>query len=103
MRNARQAIEGDAARPPERQGRGVVRVTAEIAGTTAIVRIADDGPGVPPRLAERLFQPFVSGRASDGTGLGLAISRELAAGHGGELRLAQTGPDGAVFELKLPI
>lgn len=103
MRNARQAIEGDAARPPERQGRGVVRVTAEIAGTTAIVRIADDGPGVPPRLAERLFQPFVSGRASDGTGLGLAISRELAAGHGGELRLAQTGPDGAVFELKLPV
>lgn len=103
MRNARQAIEGDAARPPGRQGRGVVRVTARTEGAMAVIRIADDGPGAPPRLAERLFQPFVSGRSSDGTGLGLAISRELAAGHGGDLRLAQTGPDGAVFELKLPL
>lgn len=103
MRNARQAIEADALRPAARQGRGRVRVTAETDGGLAIIRIADDGPGIPPRLAERLFQPFVSGRASGGTGLGLAISRELAAAQGGELRLAQTGPDGAVFELRLPI
>jgi len=103
MRNARQAIETDALRPPARQGRGVIRVTAEADGTMAVIRIADDGPGIPPRLAERLFEPFVSGRTSDGTGLGLTISRELAAGHGGDLRLAASGPDGAVFELRLPL
>ncbi|MBX3478515.1 MAG: HAMP domain-containing histidine kinase [Brevundimonas sp.] len=103
MRNARQAIEADVLRPAARQGRGRIRVTAETDAGLAIIRIADDGPGIPPRLAERLFQPFVSGRASGGTGLGLAISRELAAAQGGELHLAQTGPDGAVFELRLPI
>jgi signal transduction histidine kinase len=103
MRNARQAIETDALRPPARQGRGVVHVTAETDGALAVIRIADDGPGIPPRLAERLFEPFVSGRTSDGTGLGLTISRELAAGHGGDLRLAASGPDGAVFELRLPL
>ena len=103
MRNARQAIETDALRPPARQGRGVIRVTAETDGAMAVIRIADDGPGIPPRLAERLFEPFVSGRTSDGTGLGLTISRELAAGHGGDLRLAASGPDGAVFELRLPL
>lgn len=102
MRNARQAIESDAARG-ERKGRGVVRVEAANEGDAAVIRIADDGPGIPPRLSERLFEPFVSGKASDGTGLGLTISRELAANHGGELRLVETGPDGTTFELKLPV
>ena len=102
MRNARQAIEGDAARAPEQRGRGVITVTTCGEEGFCVVRIADDGPGIPQRLAERLFEPFVSGRASEGTGLGLTISRELAALHGGDLRLVESGPAGAVFELRLP-
>ena len=99
MRNARQAIEGDAARV----GRpGVVRVSAAHEGGAAVVRIADNGPGIPPRLSDQLFEPFVSGRTSDGTGLGLTISRELAVSHGGDLRLVETGPEGTTFELRLP-
>ncbi len=101
MRNARQAIEGDATRG-ERKGRGAVRITAVVEGDDVVIRIIDDGPGIPPRLSERLFEPFVSGKTSDGTGLGLTISRELAANHGGELRLVETGPGGTVFELRLP-
>ena len=101
MRNARQAIEGDMTRG-ERRGRGVVRLSAEALGDAVSIRISDDGPGIPPRLSDRLFEPFVSGKSSDGTGLGLTISRELAANHGGELRLVQTGPEGTVFELRLP-
>ncbi len=100
MRNARQAIEGDATR---RSGRkGVVRVTVAGDDGHCVIRLADDGPGIPPRLSESLFEPFVSGRASDGAGLGLAISRELAASHGGELTLVETGPTGTTFELRLP-
>lgn len=102
MRNARQAIEADSTRGPDRQGRGVLRVSAVREDGFDVIRIADDGPGVPERLAARLFEPFVSGRASDGTGLGLTISRELAAGHGGDLRLAETGAEGSVFEVRLP-
>lgn len=99
MRNARQAIEGDAARVGRK---GVVRVSAAHDGGAAVIRIADNGPGIPPRLADHLFEPFVSGRSSDGSGLGLTISRELAVSHGGDLILVQTGPEGTTFELRLP-
>ena len=102
MRNARQAIEADAGRG-DRKGRGVVRILAETDDGFSVIHIADDGPGIPPRLSERLFEPFVSGKASEGTGLGLTISRELAANHGGELRLVDTGPGGTTFELRLPV
>ena len=98
MRNARQAIESD----PEREKKGRITVRAETRDGVVTLRITDDGPGIPERLAGRLFEPFVSGRASEGTGLGLTISRELAANHGGELRLLDTGSEGTTFELRLP-
>ena len=101
MRNARQAIEGDATRPAGR--RGEVRVSASAVDNVAVLLVADDGPGIPPRLSESLFEPFVSGRASEGAGLGLAISRELAANHGGALDLVETGPSGTTFALRLPL
>jgi signal transduction histidine kinase len=49
-----------------------------------------------------LFQPFAGSGRPGGAGLGLAIARELAQGHGGDLALTRTGPDGATFELRLP-
>ncbi len=99
MRNARQAIESD----PARDKKGHITVRAEARDGVVAVRITDDGPGIPDRLAGRLFEAFVSGRASEGTGLGLTISRELAANHGGELRLLNTSPEGTTFELRLPV
>lgn len=99
MRNARQAIEGDATRVGRR---GVVRISAAAGDGVAVIRISDNGPGIPPRLSEQLFEPFVSGRSSDGTGLGLTISRELAVSHGGDLALVESGPAGTTFELRLP-
>ena len=104
MGNARQAIERDAARAPRRKGGplGSVMVEASREDGWCVIRIVDDGPGIPPRLSERLFEPFVSGGSADGTGLGLTISRELATNHEGELRLVETGPTGTTFELRLP-
>lgn len=99
MRNARQAIESD---PSTVRKRGEIRVTASDDSGVRVIRLSDNGPGISPRLADRLFEPFVSGRESDGTGLGLTISRELAASHGGDLTLIETGPSGTVFELRLP-
>ncbi|VXB96451.1 sensor histidine kinase [Brevundimonas sp. G8] len=102
MRNARQAIEADPGRPAERRGKGAITVSAFGQDGFCVVRIADDGPGIPPRLAERLFEPFVSSKSSEGTGLGLTISRELAALNGGDLRLVESDGAGATFELRLP-
>ena len=96
FRNAREAMEGNG------RNTGEVRLTAERKEGRAIVRITDNGPGVPERARDRLFEPFVGSGRPGGAGLGLAIARDLVRGHGGELSLAETGPSGAVFELVMP-
>ena len=98
LRNARQAIEHQEGR--ETPGR--IEVSLETVGGSSLIRVSDDGPGVPERIRERLFQPFAGSGRPDSTGLGLAIARELAQGHGGDLSLSVTGPEGTVFELRLP-
>ena len=65
------------------------------------VTVTDDGPGLPHKVLEHLFQPFATGRQG-GTGLGLAIAREIVAAHRGDIRLADTGPQGTVFRIELP-
>ncbi|HET6970680.1 MAG TPA: HAMP domain-containing sensor histidine kinase [Phenylobacterium sp.] len=98
LRNARQAIEHQEGRTTP----GRVEVSLEAVGGASLIRISDNGPGVPARLRERLFQPFAGSGRPDSTGLGLAIARELAQGHGGDLTLSVTGEAGTVFELRLP-
>ncbi len=98
LRNAREAIEGAG----DRDGRGQVFVELRRGGDTSTLRLTDDGPGVPERALNHLFQPFVGSVRRGGTGLGLAIARELAQGHGGDLDLVETGAGGSVFELTLP-
>ncbi|CAN5281822.1 HAMP domain-containing sensor histidine kinase [soil metagenome] len=96
FRNARQAVE-QAGRE-----RGIVRVTASHADGLGVLLIADDGPGLPARVRDRLFQPFSSSATPDGSGLGLAIARELARAHGGDLELDRSDARGTVFRLTLP-
>jgi two-component system C4-dicarboxylate transport sensor histidine kinase DctB len=61
--------------------------------------IADNGPGLPPHVAERLFTPFVTSRPN-GLGLGLVIAHEIMVDFGGSLRLVPSEA-GARFELTL--
>ncbi|MDF3102547.1 sensor histidine kinase [Burkholderia semiarida] len=61
------------------------------------ITVSDSGPGVPAAQRERIFEPFVTGRAG-GTGLGLAVVREVAAAHGGHARL----DEGAAFVIEIP-
>jgi signal transduction histidine kinase len=83
-----------------------VRVEARRLGDDgALVAVEDDGPGVPPELAPRIFDRFVrgAGDAGGGTGLGLAIVRAVAESHGGEVRLVEPAHGrGARFEVLLP-
>ncbi|MBS1870740.1 MAG: HAMP domain-containing histidine kinase [Actinobacteria bacterium] len=69
-----------------------------------LVRVRDEGPGVPPGEREAIFERFHRGAETSGTtgfGLGLAIGRELARRMGGELTLSGDGAPGACFELRL--
>lgn len=74
-----------------------VRVRAQ--GSSAILCVDDDGPGVAAELAPHAFERFVRGDNSSGSGLGLAIGRWVARAHGGDL--AHLG--GARFETRLPL
>lgn len=77
-----------------------VRIGERLRRQVLRIDVVDDGDGVPPELAETLFQPLVSGRA-DGTGLGLALASEIAREHDGELRHASR-PGATTFTLLLP-
>jgi signal transduction histidine kinase len=87
----------------ERPGASV-RVTAGAAGGDVEIAVEDDGPGVPPELADTLFAPFVTGRGRDqrhpGTGLGLAIARRVIERHGGSLRHERPAGGGARFVIR---
>jgi signal transduction histidine kinase len=98
LRNAREAIGG----VDERDGRGKVVAELRREGSNDVLRLADDGPGLPERARTHLFEPFAGSARRGGTGLGLAIARDLAKGHGGDLALVDTGPTGTVFDLSLP-
>lgn len=69
-------------------------------GKVALVRIDDNGPGIPEHVREQIFEPFFSTK-EEGTGLGLALARRILEEHGGWLNLRHSGR-GAGFVLVLP-
>jgi signal transduction histidine kinase len=92
LENARQA------------GAAKVAIGLLATGDQLRIEIADNGPGIAPGDAERVFEPFFTTRRPDGgTGLGLAISLSLLRAGGGELKLESNAAPGARFVLTLPI
>jgi len=81
---------------------------ADRPGRWAWLRVRDRGPGIPPAVARRLFQPFSkpaseAARTAPGVGLGLALCRRLSRSLGGDLRWDASVRDGACFVLALPV
>jgi two-component system sensor kinase FixL len=75
--------------------------TATVADGMVEVRVADTGPGLAADVRERLFQPFVTTKAS-GMGVGLSICRGIVQAHGGRMWVADNPGGGAVFHFTLP-
>ena len=100
-RNAAQAVGGE----------GEIRFTTRIARQVTVVRrryrhaiavsIEDNGPGVPPELAERIFYPLVSGREG-GTGLGLSLAQSFVSQHDGTIEF-ESRPGETRFTILLPL
>jgi len=62
------------------------------------------GGGIPTGLEKTIFDPFVTSKeVGKGTGLGLSISYGIIKEHGGEIRVAKSGPEGTTFSVELPV
>lgn len=86
---------------------GSATVRVEDSPQALVLRVLDDGPGIPPDQLEAVFEPFhrVEGsrsRATGGTGLGLAIARNIAQVHEGDIRLRNRPEGGLEVVLRLP-
>jgi signal transduction histidine kinase len=86
-----------------------VELTARRDGTTALLEVLDDGPGIPEGIEAQVFDRFVRGDGpadtvgGGGSGLGLAIVRAVARSHGGSVDAGKSAYGGARFSIRLPL
>jgi len=81
---------------------GQLIIRLEKTSCEAIIKIADTGPGIPPEVADHIFDPFYTTKTK-GTGLGLSVSYGIVKEHEGEIRLESEPGKGAVFYIHLPL
>lgn len=94
-RNAREALDA-------RGSDGLVKLAARRLNGEVEIVISDNGPGMPAKAVENIFQPFLGGARRGGSGLGLAIAFELVVANGGALTLVSSTADGTIFRLTFP-
>lgn len=96
LKNAAEAI--------EEKGGGRIVVEARREGADAVVRVRDDGPGMPPEVRERLFEPFFTTKtAGKGSGLGLSICRRIVEQHGGRVEVESEPGSGTTVSVRIPL
>ena len=83
-------------------GGGTITISTGEERSGAWIQVADDGPGMPPEIEQRVFEPFFSTKGADGTGLGLAMVYACATRHGGSVKLETAPGEGARFRLWFP-
>jgi nitrogen fixation/metabolism regulation signal transduction histidine kinase len=85
---------------PENQVQVMTRVRSD--GSMVELEVSDDGPGFPPELVSRIFEPYVTSKAR-GSGLGLAIVKRIVEEHGGSVRAENAADAGARVIIALPV
>ncbi len=90
-----------------RHAAGEVTLSLSQTPNMAILRVCDRGPGVPPALRERIFEPFYrlpgASERDGGVGLGLALVKSIVTRHGGSVRCEDRPGGGACFVVELPL
>ncbi|MEG3873567.1 PAS domain S-box protein [Microcoleus sp. Z1_B5] len=84
---------------------GIIRIRTEVEGTLAVIKIADNGPGITDRVKQRIFDPFyTTKRVGSGTGMGLAISHSIIVEkHKGKIKCLSVVGKGTEFIIEIPI
>jgi two-component system, NtrC family, sensor kinase len=93
--NAHQAMDGE----------GDIRIVTRMADGDSDwieLAVADTGPGIPPEIPSKIFDPFFSTKAT-GTGLGLSITYRIVRDHGGTIEVRSTPAEGTEFILRFPV
>ncbi|WP_341734645.1 PAS domain S-box protein [Microcoleus sp. EPA2] len=84
--------------------RSKIKIKTEVQNSKAIIRISDNGPGMPKEVSQQLFEAFFTTKpAGKGTGLGLSISHKVVTEHNGKLSCVSEPGQGAEFIIELPI
>jgi signal transduction histidine kinase len=79
-----------------------IEVSTSLDEDAVAIAIADSGPGVPPHLRQKIFDPFYTTK-SGSTGIGLSLSHRIIQDHGGTLSVSASRLGGAEFVIRLPI
>ncbi|GAA4462593.1 HAMP domain-containing sensor histidine kinase [Nemorincola caseinilytica] len=87
---------------------GVIKLSLEMRQQTAILQVADKGPGIPDAEKKKVFDKFYrvgneESRKTKGTGLGLYLSSRIVAQHRGRMLIKDNAPTGSIFEIQLPV
>ena len=90
------ALEGTDKKP-------TIWVSTKSVGDTVVIKIKDNGSGIPKKIIDKIFQPFFTTKASgQGTGLGLSMSYDIVKSHGGELKVDSKEGEGTTFTIIVP-
>jgi PAS domain S-box-containing protein len=79
-----------------------IEISSSCSGDTITVAVADSGPGVPPHLRQKIFDPFYTTK-SGSTGIGLSLSHRIIQDHGGSLSVTTSKLGGAEFIIRIPM
>lgn len=87
----------------QRRSDATVWLSSEHHKGHVVIRVRDNGPGIPPDVLPRIFQPFFSTKGSQGNGLGLSMTRKYIEDMGGRLEVKSEPPNGCEFIISLPV
>ncbi|MBX7219181.1 MAG: FHA domain-containing protein [Blastocatellia bacterium] len=85
------------------ENKGIITVTLRLESGDVVIRVADNGSGIPPEILPRIWEPFFTTKGDEGTGLGLEICRRIIEAHGGTISCESEVGRGTCFIIRLPI
>ena len=89
---------------PEYKHSPTVWVSTKKVGSNVLISVRDNGPGIPKKILDKIFQPFFTTKPTgQGTGLGLSLSYDIVKAHGGELKVETREGEGSEFVILLPV